>query len=144
MFNAHDTISFKRLEAYENVRSVSSEAERDPLTDNNVTIFLKNDYRIISDRSILGQAISLDHRFEMSAPSYYWILTYPSVKKDDDSKGDCTQLIRQSNESRPISLEAFFENLRRICGSDVYDFLLQRHQFPQYIISIEPTTRPSY
>ena len=138
MLNNRATISFKQLQQFENVRSASSEFENNPLTDNNITIFLKNNYRIISDRSILGQAISLEHRFDMSAPSYSWILAYPSMKNNDDSKGDFTQVIRQSNESSPICFDVFFENLKQICGPDVFNFLLMRHQLPQYMISVEP------
>lgn len=135
--------TFKDLDALEGVKSATSDNEKNPMRDSDLTIFLKNGYRVISKISALGQTLELspfkEKLIESFAPSFTAQIYNPTpfYQKPDD------QFFKIVDENEtPIEMGSFMEELEKIIGQQVKDFLQLRHESLNF--SVTPTQRRQY
>lgn len=125
MYNA-----FQEIEKLAGVESAGSDVNENPLHDESVTIYLKNGYRLISTKSLLGQTIELDpfsDTLDSSTPSFKAEL-YHKIETPFhyQPKNEIYKL--HNNLRRRISLEKFIEQVNAIISQELNEFLKQRHE----------------
>ncbi len=120
--------TYEKIEKLSDVKHAGSEYNKDPLLDECVTIFLKSGYRIISTKSLLGQALELDpfpQNNNNPQPSYKVEIYY---KLDTIENPEDSFVKLQHNEKKRIDLNSFLEDVSKIVSPDVLDFLKARHE----------------
>lgn len=126
------------IEKLDNVESAGSNVDENPLRDANLTIFLKNNYRLISTKSMLLQTIELepfnidlDEELDESACTFkaeiYRALGSYSYTGNYLSSPDNKIYQEKNGVKTNLSLEEFSSKLHHILGSAIFDFLKERH-----------------
>lgn len=120
--------SFKEIQALENVKSAGSDTDKNPLFDESVTLFLENGYRLISTKSLLGQTLELEPFDEnvKSQPTYKAEIYHDIDILPNKPKNRIFEV--KNGISKDISIDEFIMEVTPILGSDVSEFLKQRHE----------------
>jgi len=132
MLNERSKKLVESLEPY--IRSIGSEQELDYCNECSVTLFLKNGYRIISIKSMFVDQISVEvfqsKEYIPSIGNIYFedFKTKPSQRK----YYECSAGMRTN-----LMPEEFALKLDNIAGSEVVNFLRERHGFMQYLVSVK-------
>lgn len=122
----YDTID--DIEKLAGVKCAGSDREESALHDPSLTIFLTNGYRLISEKSMLGQSIELEafnKAVDKSAPAFKAEI-YHSLGGSYESP-DNNIYQEQNGVQTKISLETFISEVHNIIGQEIFDFLKERH-----------------
>lgn len=120
--------NFDTIKSIPGVLSAGSDRSVSPIADPSVTIFLENDYRLISTKNILGQSLSLD-RYNDDTEAFepvYQAKIFHENNLLPSKPADSFQEFSQEGEVN-LSQNEFVEKLTAITGTDLLQFLQQRH-----------------
>jgi ApbE superfamily uncharacterized protein (UPF0280 family) len=123
---------FDDIEKLDNVKSVGSEEQTSPLQDSDVTLFLKNQYRVITTKSVLGESITIESTDKSSVLAYRAmainsIATAYAGITSNKPKVTQTYEKRAREQYEKISKEEFGNAVHALVGPAVWDYLQSRH-----------------
>lgn len=119
--------TFESLETIDGVESVDSEYNQHPLFDDEITIFFKSGYRLISSKSLLGQTIELTpFNDELENAPTLVAQIYHDIGLGFSAKNDIYQL--QNGKQETIDVAEFSKSITQIIGNEIMNFLKERHK----------------
>lgn len=126
---------FADIEKLEGVDIADSNLNNSPLLDPNVTLLLKNGYKVISAKSLVGQSIEL-----LNSEVTYIAYVYHALNIDGSAtlQPDNAFYKLENGTKTDISFLEFQQVLGDVVGEQVMGFLSQRHESIPFLITVAP------
>lgn len=116
------------------IDSMGSDTETNYYDDYSVTIFLKNGYRIISNKEVLGSSLSIEYFNEKPPPentseANIYSEVFNDVLPNMQSTPAKYYTQNANGKNKALSKEEFLNSVDTIVPSEVFNFLQKRHSY---------------
>lgn len=127
MMSGSNYLSYSEIEKFDNVKSVGSLEESNPLHDSSVTIFTNNQYSVTSNKSFYGYTLEISPTNNAShkLPIYTFTLANHFLLSKHGKKPQFEK--KSSYKSEKLSPDTFEKKVKKIVGEQIWNYLRARH-----------------
>jgi len=129
----NDICSEIKAQLNEDIRAIGSDAEVNYYDDFSVTIFLKNGYRIISNKEVLGSSLSIEFFDKKQLQHTSVENIYSEVMNEvwSNDQKPCAKYYKKNSDYKNVKLtqDAFLDLVNKIVPNKVVEFLNKRHSY---------------
>lgn len=122
-------ITYDELKKIDGVTAASSETRNNPLTDQEVTIFLESGTRVISSITLYGQGLEASTLNDDGEPTRrLFAEIYHDIGNKKFHTPENKYGLEENEQIQALTQDEFIDEFRQIVGPDLLAFLSARHE----------------